>query len=220
MKLKYYLRGLGIGIILTTLIFILSGYQKKPTDEEIIELAKGLGMTMVNEGQENLEDPLGKVLEEIIQTPAPTQEPSEISPTPSQNADETEDSTVTPSPDPTQTPTPSLIPEATEDSMQEEALSDPNQVPSAQEPTQEPDDFTDDTEDMEDVEADEVTFTIEKGMTSTSVSQLLYELGLVENATDFDQLIIREGKSRVIDIGTYTIRKGTSYEDIINIITK
>lgn len=53
MKLKYYLRGLGIGILLTTLVLSMSYGTKKNTelsDEEIIERAKELGMTVKNSG--------------------------------------------------------------------------------------------------------------------------------------------------------------------------
>ena len=48
MKLKYYLRGLGIGIIITTIIMMIaySGYTKELTDEEIIARAEALGMVM------------------------------------------------------------------------------------------------------------------------------------------------------------------------------
>ncbi|MBR3770760.1 MAG: hypothetical protein IKL07_00670 [Clostridium sp.] len=48
MKLKYYLRGLGIGIIITTIILMIanSGYKKELTDEEIIARAERLGMVM------------------------------------------------------------------------------------------------------------------------------------------------------------------------------
>ena len=48
MKLKYYLRGLGIGIIITTIILMISnsGYTKELTDEEIIARAEQLGMVM------------------------------------------------------------------------------------------------------------------------------------------------------------------------------
>lgn len=51
MKLKYYLRGLGIGIILTTIILMISFSQRKNeiTDEEIIKRAEALGMVMKEE---------------------------------------------------------------------------------------------------------------------------------------------------------------------------
>lgn len=62
MKLKYYLRGLGVGIICTAVIMgiALSGKEKeKLTDAEIIERARLLGMVMEEEQEEepdNMED--------------------------------------------------------------------------------------------------------------------------------------------------------------------
>ena len=49
MKLKYYLRGLGIGILITTIIFIIGihvNQDKMFSDEEVIQRAKALGMVM------------------------------------------------------------------------------------------------------------------------------------------------------------------------------
>ena len=48
MKLKYYLRGLGIGIIITTIVLMIaySGRNTELTDEEIVARAKNLGMVM------------------------------------------------------------------------------------------------------------------------------------------------------------------------------
>ena len=48
MKLKYYLRGLGIGIIVTTIIIVSCFSMQKPkmTDAQIIEKASQLGMIM------------------------------------------------------------------------------------------------------------------------------------------------------------------------------
>ncbi|MEZ3426119.1 MAG: hypothetical protein K1W13_01760, partial [Lachnospiraceae bacterium] len=46
MKLKYYLRGLGIGILVTVLLLtITSGKRGTMTDEEIKERARALGMS-------------------------------------------------------------------------------------------------------------------------------------------------------------------------------
>ena len=61
MKLKYYLRGIGIGVILTAIVmgFALGGRKTTMSDAEVIERAKELGMTdggvlsdSVNEGDE------------------------------------------------------------------------------------------------------------------------------------------------------------------------
>lgn len=57
MKLKYYLRGLGIGIIITTILLMIAFALHKPTmsDEDIIARAKQLGMVMP-EDEEPLQD--------------------------------------------------------------------------------------------------------------------------------------------------------------------
>ena len=48
MRFKYYLRGAGIGVILTTLIFTIAFAVYKPTlsDDEIMKKAEALGMDM------------------------------------------------------------------------------------------------------------------------------------------------------------------------------
>lgn len=67
MKLKYYLRGLGIGIIITTIILMIahSGYTKELTDEEIIARAERLGMVMK---EDTLFSKLDKNSEVILDT--------------------------------------------------------------------------------------------------------------------------------------------------------
>ena len=65
MKLKYYLRGLGIGIVVTAFIFMItSGKKEELSDAEIRERAAQLGMvdassmtlsTLVNAGQQTEE---------------------------------------------------------------------------------------------------------------------------------------------------------------------
>ncbi len=53
MKLKYYLRGIGTGMIVTTLILAISFSLRKPemTDEEIRQRAQELGMVMQEDSQ-------------------------------------------------------------------------------------------------------------------------------------------------------------------------
>ena len=53
MKLKYYLRGIGIGIIMTTIILMIAfsiHKQQLLTDDEILKRAGELGMVMAQEG--------------------------------------------------------------------------------------------------------------------------------------------------------------------------
>ena len=63
-----------------------------------------------------------------------------------------------------------------------------------------------------------VTVVIEEGVTSYSVCQLLEELGLIEDADSLDYYICSNSYSRSIQQGTYRIPRGTSQEDIVRII--
>ena len=93
MKLRYYLRGLGIGIFVTALIMtIASGGKGAMTDEEIIRRATELGMvtsskTLISQAEETVqpskEEPTKAPEESATAEPtaqpteAPTEEPTE-----------------------------------------------------------------------------------------------------------------------------------------------
>ena len=68
-------------------------------------------------------------------------------------------------------------------------------------------------------EQSQTTITIKKGSDSGSVSRMLYEAGLVENAKAFDNYLCNNGYSRSINPGIYEIAPGTSEEEIAKIIT-
>ena len=74
MKLKYYLRGLGIGIIVTTIILMISFamHNKEMTDSQIIERAEELGMVFP-------EDSLFSSETEEVDTQVPETENGEMS---------------------------------------------------------------------------------------------------------------------------------------------
>ena len=187
MKTKYYLRGLGIGIILATLILTISGNQNNLSENEIITKAMELGMVMK-------EDPKGN-LDEVIEG-EPTQSP-EVAPT----------TEPTKSPEATPTTEPTKAPEAT-------PTSEPTKAPEAApttEPTKDPA-IADDSR--------QITFTIEKGMSSGKVAELLQSIDLIDNAKEFNDYVIREGKAGAIMIGKYTVNKDASFGDILNAITK
>lgn len=85
MKLKYYLRGLGIGILITTIIFMIFIRMDKNhliTDKEIMARAEKLGMIMQEEDDsktlEQLKEETEKSKEEEgQQTPEDTQNTTE-----------------------------------------------------------------------------------------------------------------------------------------------
>lgn len=191
MKLKYYMRGLGIGIVLTTLILTIGNPKEKLSDEAIMIRAKALGMVMKTESNEDLD----KALEDIKPSGILDQQPS-TAPT----GEPTTKPTQQPTPEPTQEPTPQPTSEPTPEPTKEPT---PTSAPKATE-------TTDNTK---------ITFSIQRGMSSGQVAALLEEKGIIEDGNDFNQYIIRMGKASVIKVGTFTLPAGASYEDIINEIT-
>ncbi len=177
MKLKYYLRGLGIGMAVTALILGISfsGRQGQEaqtlTDEQIRERASELGM--VDSSELTL-----AALQNSAQ-PQTTMEP-----------EVTEESETMTEREATAEPETTIEPEATKEP---ELITAPEQS--------------------------QTTITIKKGSDSGSVSRVLYEAGLVENAKAFDNYLCNNGYSRSINPGIYEIAPGTSEEEIAKIIT-
>ena len=201
MKLKYYLRGLGIGMAVTALILGISfsGRQGQEaqtlTDEQIRERASELGM--VDSSELTL-----AALQNSAQ-PQTTMEP-----------EVTEESETMTEPEATAEPETTTEPEATaepETTTEPEATAEP-EMTTKPEATKEPELITA-------PEQSQTTITIKKGSDSGSVSRVLYEAGLVENAKAFDNYLCNNGYSRSINPGIYEIAPGTSEEEIAKIIT-
>ena len=195
MKLKYYLRGLGIGMAVTALILGISfsGRQGQEaqtlTDEQIRERASELGM--VDSSELTL-----AALQNSAQ-PQITMEP-----------EVTEESKLTADPETTTEPEATAEPEMT---TKPETTAEP-EMTTKPEATEEPELITA-------PEQSQTTITIKKGSDSGSVSRVLYEAGLVENAKAFDNYLCNNGYSRSINPGIYEIAPGTSEEEIAKIIT-
>lgn len=212
-RLKYYLRVLGIGIVVTAL---LMGYsQKEPaqlSDEEIRQRAAELGMV---EQQGVLSELAGAASE-----PQETQEPQQTAePEETEESQETQESPQTAEPEETeesqetQEPPQTAEPEATEE-PQETQESLQTAEPEASRETQES------LQTAESQETDTVTLVIARGDTSLSVSRALAEAGLVEDSRTYDRFLCSGGYDKSIHAGTYEIPKDATEEEIARIITK
>lgn len=210
MKLKYYLRGLGIGMIVTALILGISFSNRQDqtsqimTDDQIRERAAELGMV------DSSELTLAALQNSEKQPTEGT--PEETTQTQEQNNIETEPETTVPAE--TQA---TVEPETTQEP---EATAEPEPGKTAEpEKTAGPET----TAEPEVTEAPQRTqtasITIQRGDDSGSASRRLYEAGLVENAKAFDNYLCNNGYSRSINPGTYEIAPGTSEEEIAKIIT-
>lgn len=210
MKLKYYLRGLGIGMIVTALILGISFSNRQDqtsqimTDDQIRERAAELGMVDSSELtlaalQNSEKQPTEGTPEETTQT----QEQNNIEAEPETTVPAETQATV--EPETTQEPEATADPEPEKTAEPEKAA--------GPETTAEPEV----TETPQRTQT--ASITIQRGDDSGSASRRLYEAGLVENAKAFDNYLCNNGYSRSINPGTYEIAPGTSEEEIAKIIT-
>lgn len=219
MKLKYYLRGLGIGMAVTALILGISfsGRQGQEaqtlTDEQIRERASELGMVDSSEltlaALQNSAQPQTTMEPEVTEKPKLTADPETTT-----EPEATAEPETTTEPKATAEPETMTEPEATaeaETMTEPETTAEP-EMTTKPEATKEPELITA-------PEQSQTTITIKKGSDSGSVSRMLYEAGLVENAKAFDNYLCNNGYSRSINPGIYEIAPGTSEEEIAKIIT-
>ena len=279
MKLKYYLRGMGIGIILTAIVmgFALGGRKATLSDAEIIQRAKALGMVDASNGvlsqtaeeanKENENDPSAsgpsldekraeisqEVQPEVAETATPVSKVDEaqeqgenaqaeaLSSKTESDAASSENKTA--ATDDTGNKSLEASTEKTaveaadtnttvEDTTKEDAEDDASAHKSDKTTSQSEVAASDNSEAKntgktsaaaEASTAPEVpskSITIPGGMGSDQVAVLLYQQGIVDNATTFNRYLIDRGQDRYIRSGVKTIPIGSSYEEIASIITK
>lgn len=212
MNLRYYLRGLGIGITVTALILgIVMGNGKETlTNEEIKERAKTLGMvegsmTVAEAAGTTETSPTPEATSTSEATVAPTAEPTET-PTPEATstsevtAAPTAESTTAPTAAPTSTPTPT--PKATPTPTPTEAAGE-NASSAA-----------------DDTTAQSVTIVVNRGEGSYTICEKLAQAGLVDDAAEFDAYLCGNGYHTKIRAGEHRIPAGAAKEDIAALLCK
>ena len=194
MKLKYYLRGLAVGILVTTIILAISFSQTKKelSDQEVINRAKQLGMVMADSGK--IED-----YREDTQTETGQSEQGE-----------TEENVTGDTQDGAEDNEGVTGDNGTVTGDNEGGIGD-NEGGTADNGTG--------TEDAgSDTEGKMVTFVISKGQFGRQISESLKKEGLVDDAEAFMKYLGETGKSEGILPGTYEIPMGSTYEEIVKIL--
>ena len=65
-----------------------------------------------------------------------------------------------------------------------------------------------------------VDFSVQSGQTSAVVGANLYKAGLVDDADDFDRYLVQHNYDNNIQHGSFSIKKGSTYEEIAKILTR
>lgn len=198
MKLRYYMRGLGIGILVTAILMgvTIEGKTEKLSDAEIMARAEALGMekkyestvlsetipqtvpesVSENEAEEEAVAEEDAVEEVVIEEDAVEEESGAVD-------EQKEDAPVM-----------EIIEETSEENVKEELS---------------PEDETEQT----------VQITVQGGDGSQTVARKLAEAGLVEDAKAYDKYLCSNGYDKRICTGTHTIPVGAGEEEIAKIIT-
>ncbi len=196
MKLKYYLKGFGVGVLFATAILsislMLNQQQTGLTDEQIMARARELGMEMVSaEKETDTEEPTTK-------TPESSTMPAEsTSPDITEKETASQGETVT----------------GMEGMEPVETL---GEVPSVTESENESSEAV-----RVEEGADETTVIIhiEKGMSSDTIVRLLEEAGVVESSDELLNRLWEIEKTRYVRAGTYEFTRGMSVEEIADRIS-
>lgn len=202
MKRKYYMRGLGIGIAITTVLFtvVFSSKQAKLTDEQIIARAQELGYVKGDTGK--TEEQLSNLKN---QTPVPTQK--------------TQAETVTPgavehtelSPIPTEETQPTENTENNTEQSQKGEDNDPEVTPPAAP-----------TGPLSPEQGKMYELVIKKGVTSEVLGKDLEKAGVLAEGMgyEFDQYLKAKKLDSKIKTGKYEIPYGATFDEIAGIIIK
>lgn len=220
MNLKYYLRGLGIGIVVTALIMSIAAGGKKETlsDKEIMERARALGMTETGtlleeslaggnaSGDEDFKDEDAlNTDEELLDSGDEASAENELPDGP--EADETVEAEATPMPEEG----------AVDDSAQVETSADTEEALDTEEEaaSNAEEENADESAEQEEI----VIIQVKSGEGSYTVCQRLQEAGLIASASEFDTFLYERGYDKKIHAGTLEIPADADPEQIARILS-
>ncbi|MCI7558264.1 MAG: hypothetical protein MSS86_06490 [Lachnospiraceae bacterium] len=216
MKLKFYLRGIGLGIIVAVALCISAGMKNDQiSDEEIIKRAEALGMVPSSET-------LNESVDEAIRDGLETEEMTENDASGDAAAVKVNEDISATEPDETEV-NPDEADNSNFDETPPAAGSDgaatPKVTPTLTKevtpaPTKEPDKDTNDTEN----DTEYITVVVERGSGSDTVARKIEAAGLVANASEFDRYLCNNGYDKRISAGNHKIPINAREEEIAKIL--
>ena len=219
MNLKYYLRGRGVGIVVTSLILGIGLGSRKETlsNEEIKERARELGMV-----EESI-----TVAEAAAQKEEEAQEAEvTVAPVPEENAESDAEPIVNAEPEVSSEPAVSTgaAPEASEkpnvSAASEPAASTAAEAGATPEAGVKP--VADEAEEDNGTapEKEIVDITINPGEGSYVISQKLEQSGLIDDAAEYDAYLCDNGFHTKLRAGVHKIPMGSTREEIAKLLCR
>ncbi len=190
MKLKYYLRGLGIGIIVTTIILVSCFSMQKPkmTDAQIMEKAVQLGMIMPEQNS-------AVIAETETTEPEEKEKKNEQQIAAGELQQETETQTEVSKEQDTESQT------EVQKEQETEAAENSTASENAEQTQQEP-----------------FTLVVNRGDVCRTMCENLAANGVIDDSEGLRKYLSKVGYASFISAGTYQIPYHASYEEITNIL--
>jgi hypothetical protein len=193
-----YLRGLGIGIIVTAIILIIArNTGNKMSDKEIIKRAEELGMVMKETESDKLFPDKETQSTEESTTEVSTKEP-QTTEAPTTEAPTTEAPT-------TEAPT-----------TEAPTTETPTEPPTTEAPTQPP---TEKPTMPPDTTVVTAKIVVTKGMFSEAISQAMERTGVISDWRKFNDYLEANGYAERLQTGTFTLKSTMSFEEMAKILT-
>jgi type IV secretory pathway VirB10-like protein len=219
MERKYYLRGLGLGIVVTAIIMgmMLSG-KEKMSDEDVIARAKELGMVEDTVLSDSINDAKAEAAA-AAEAEAAEEPEIETETTQTDVADpetETEKKTETETKPETEVQNEPAV-EDEDASEPDDSLKDSKQTDSTKNDTSV--NSKTDTAANKVINTEPKTITVGSGDGSYTVAKKLADAGVVSSAQSYDEYLCSNGYDKKLRTGTFTIPANATEEQIAKIVT-
>jgi len=198
MKIRYYLRGLGLGILVTAIFFMISGKSSQTMSDEMIKArAKELGMS-----------------ESVVLSELPVKEETTLL-----EEEEMPEETITVVAETEET----LVEESVAEESNEEVVEEVAEEVAIETEEEIAEEFTQaepvtETEVQIAENTEPIVIAVNRGEGSDTVSGRLQEAGLVADAHEYDKYLMANGYDKRIGVGNHTIPAGATWEDIAKIL--
>ena len=232
MKLRMYLRGLGLGMIVTALVlsFGVKSENKTMTDAEVRARAKELGMV---EESEKLKDAVSKEavngeeaaaeVTDSANEDEPAEEVTEPNEVKADGTDKSEEAAEVKKPEAAKDDagkSESVTEEPVKESSPEEKVEDDKDAAEIDNKKEEIKEAARDEKKSEDDKSKKpYSLKIERGYSSDRVAGILEDAGVIDNAAAFDRYLCSNGYDKRISVGSYQIPAGADYSTVAKLIT-
>lgn len=193
MRLKYYLRGLGLGIIFTCLMFMFFSNKTANSNTDQLDANK-----QIDAATETLSDQTG-------------------------SSDKTDTLDDTDTSDEADAQNDISAPDSAEAQNNTDVQDNPNaqdNTDGQNSDAQNNADGSDATDEAgtADVQDEYVTLVIEQGDIARDVAESLYEDGIIDDVESFRKYLGETGVSKTLHAGEYNIKVGSTYEEIVELL--